>query len=272
MSPKLRMKYLLIQLILVFLFFPLDDVFAQGGVPMFQVIHLPRKAGYSKVKLNAELAPLKDKEAVKKLFRSKNFPLQTSIVLYVNRANNQSAYWTINTSSPNDKEDNRIILQSRDNTTTKFFKLSEFRNFFKDTLVIIDTLAIELFIRDEDYPDDQYVLSSVCGKTNQKKKIAFDKGKLIFSKMLVNDCKEQLSLIALYNNNNPDRVLASCKLNFLATDQKEMLLSMANFIKVEEPGKNVKDIALLLYGYSLHHFGRFHFPQLLSWLEKTMPL
>ena len=221
------------------------------------------------MKLNVELAPLKDKEAVKKLFRSKNFPSQTSIVLYISRSNNQSAYWTINTSSPTDKEDNRIILQSRDNTTTKFYKLSEFRIFFKDTLAIIDTLRIELFIGDNDYPDDQYILSSVCDKKSQKKKITYSNGKLIFTKRLVDDCKEDLSLVTLYNDNNPERILASCKINFLTEYQKEMLLSMAGFIKVEEPGKDLKDVALLLYSYSLNHFGRIHFPQLLNWLEKN---
>jgi len=145
MSPKLTKSYLFSYLILqVFFFFSTNPIYAQSSGPMFKVIHLPRKAGYSKVKLNTELAPLKDKEAVKKLFRSKNFPAQTSIVLYINRSNNQSAYWTINTSSPNDKEDNRIILQSRDNTTTKFYKLSEFRNFFKDTLAITGSLSFSV--------------------------------------------------------------------------------------------------------------------------------
>ena len=203
------------------------------------------------------------------MLRAKNFPAETAVVIQVNRVNNQSAYWTINTSSPTDKEDNRIILQSRDNTTTKFFKLSEFKSFFKDTVAIIDTLGIELFIRDEDYPDDQYSLSSACGKNVQKKKIPLYQGKLIFAKELINNCKGELSSITIYNNNNPERRLASCKLTFLTPEQQEALQSMAAFTKTEEPAKDVKEIALILYAYSLNHFGRLHFPLLLNWLEKN---
>ena len=269
MAPELTGKYLLYSIIVILLFLPLDYAFAQPAGPMFKVIHLPRKAGYSKEKLNTELASLKDKEAVKKLLRAKNFPAETAIVIQVNRSNNQSGYWTINTSSPTDKEDNRIILQSRDNTATKFFKLSEFKSFFRDTVAIIDTLGIELFIRDEDYPDDQYSLSSTCGKNMQKKKIPLTKGKLIFTNGLITNCKGQLSSIRIYNNSNPDRLLASCKLVFLNPEQQETLLSLAAFTKAEEPGKDVKEIALVLYGYSLNHFGRPHFPQLLNWLEKN---
>ena len=269
MPPKRRKKYLLIYITVpVLLFCSIHSACAQAA-PMFQVIHLPRKTGYSKDKLNAELAALKDKEAVRKLLRAKNFPAATAIVLYINRPASQSAYWTINTSLATDKEDSRIILQSRDNTTTRFYKLSEFKNFFKDTLALIDTLAIELFIRDNDYPSDQYTLASACGKKIQKKKIAFSYGKLIFTKALVSDCKEGLPPVTIYNDTTPHRMLASCKLNFLTADDQELLLAMVAFIKAQEPEKDIKDIALHLYNYSLHHFGRFYFPQLLHWLDKN---
>ncbi|HVF96881.1 MAG TPA: hypothetical protein VM871_06160, partial [Flavisolibacter sp.] len=232
MLPKLSIRRLLLYAIsFVLLSFRVQTTSAQPAAPLFQVIHLPRKAGYSKQKLNAELAALTNKEAVKKLLKSKNFPPQTSVVIYINRPSNGSTYWTVNTSLPSDREDSQIILQSRNSTSTRFFALSEFKEFFRDTLAIIDTLQIELFVRDKDYPDENYVLSSFCGKEVQKKKIPFRDGKLIFTKELLSDCKEGVPSITIYNNNNPQRVLTSCKMVFLTTDQQEALLSMADFIK-----------------------------------------
>src|SRR5829696_6302262 len=187
---------------------------AQGGPRLFQVIHLPRKAGYSKEKLNNELAPLKDKEAVKKLLRFKNFPSQTTLVLQVNRPGGLSTYWTINTSAPSDKEDSRIILQSRDNSSTRFYKLSEFGPFFKDTVAVIDTLAIEIFIRDDRYPDDGYLLSVQCGKSLRTRPLPLHDGRLLFTKALTDSCGTQPSSFTLYNNRNTGRTLASGKIFF----------------------------------------------------------
>lgn len=256
MPPKLNKRYLLSCFLLVALSVAAGDISAQPPGAMFQVIHLPRKAGYSKQKLNTELAALKSKDAVKKLLKSKNFPAQTSIVIYINRPANGSAYWTLNTSSPTDREDSQIILQSRGGTATKFYTLGEFKDFFKDSLALIDTLQLELFIRDEAYPDNRYVLSSFCGKTAGKKKIPFEEGKLIFTPSLLSDCKDAIPSISIYNENNSQRILASCRLAFLTAEQKETLLSMAVFIKDADPEKDAKEIALQLWGYALHRYGR----------------
>jgi hypothetical protein len=266
MIPKSIISRLLFCFVIIFFLLP---QFAMGQQNNFQVIHLPRKANYSKDKLNTELSSLKDKEAVKKLLRSKNFPANTSLIIYISRPNNQSSYWTINTSSPGDKEDNRIILQSRDNATTKIFKLTEFKNLLKDTLAIIDTLSLELLIRDDDYPGDEYTLSSLCGKTKTESTIPFVDGKLVFTKDLLKGCNGNVAVSTLHHQNNHERKLASFQMNFLSAEQKETILSMAGFMAVEEPKKDTKEIALVVYGYALNHYGRFHFPQLLNWLEKN---
>lgn len=267
MLPKLKLSCLLVCALALLMLLP--SLYAQQPGAMFQVIHLPRKAGYSKQKLNAELAVLKNKDAVKKLLKSKNFPPQTSIVIYINRPANGSAYWTINTSSPTDREDSQIILQSRGGTATKFYTLGEFKDFFKDSLALIDTLQLELFIRDDAYPDNRYVLSSFCGKTAEKKKIPFEEGKLIFTPALLSDCKDAIPSVSIYNENNSQRILASCRLAFLTAEQKETLLSMAGFIKDGDPAKDIKEIALQLWGYSLHRYGKLLYPQLLNWLQNN---
>lgn len=241
---------------------------AQAGTPLFQVIHLPRKAGYPKEKLAGELAPLKDKEAVKKLLRLKNFPPGTTLVLLVNRPGAGASYWTVNASAPSDREDARIILQSRDAGSTRFYKLSEFKTFFKDTVALLDTLEIELLIHDEAYPDDGYVLSVPCGGQAGQKAVPLEGGKLLFTKALLDGCGGPVAT-TLTNKQNPGRALASFRLYFLSADEKERLLAIAAARRSAGPEAAPKDIATVVYGYAAQHFGRIPFPQLLHWLEQN---
>ena len=242
---------------------------AQSGAPLFQVIHLPRKAGYPKEKLAGELASLKDKEAVKKLLRLKNFPPGTTLLLQVNRPGSSASYWTLNASAPSDKEDARIILQSRDASSTRFYKLAEFKTFFKDTVAVLDTLAIELLIRDEAYPDDAYVLPVQCSSGPKQKAIPLEKDKLLFTKGLLDGCGPQPVAATITNRQNTGRVLASFSLYFLSADDKERLLAIATTQKTANTQAATKDIAAVVYGYAVQHFGRVPFPQLLHWLEQN---
>lgn len=170
---------------------------------------------------------------------------------------------------PTDKEENNIVSQSRDNTIISFRQLSDFSNFFKDTIAIIDALSIDLFIREENYPDDQYMLSSICVNAKQQKKVPFDNGRLIFTKDLLNDCKSQPVSVTIYNNSNREKILASCKVCFLSQEQKELLLDMASYISTQSPDKSLKEVAVIVSMYSSNHFGKIYFPQIMNWLGNT---
>ena len=190
------------------------------------------------------------------------------MVLQVARPGVPLTYWTLNTSAPTDKEEARIILQSRDNTSTRFYKLGEFKTFFKDTVAVLDTLAIELLIHDEAYPDDGYQLAAPCGKGLSATPVPLQAGKLIFTAVLAQPCAGQWFAATLYNRNNPVRVLASCTMIFLTPDDKERLLSIAEAAKQHDTAMAGKDIAAVVYNYALNHYGRLPFPQLLNWLQK----
>lgn len=238
---------------------------------MYQVVHLPRKAGYSKEKLNSELATKTKNADVKQLLKSKNFPNGTTVVIRINKPNNQRTLWTIPLGSGvSDKEDNNIVLRSKDNATTKFFKISDFKGFFKDTVAIIDTISIELFIRDDRYPDDQYQLVTSCnGSTTQKSNIPFSKGKLVFTNGLISNCTTQPVSTTIINASEPAKTLASFYLSFLTADQKETLIDMAAYYKEQEPQSTSKEIVQLVANYATAYMGKLYFPQLVALLNNT---
>lgn len=238
--------------------------------PQFTVVHLPRKTGYSKAKLNEEIATANNKELVRKILKLKNFPPAT-IIIRIQTDSSHITWWTLNSSSKIDREDDNIILQSRNSTSLKFYRLSDFKNLFKDTLVLLDTLTIELFLHDEDYPEDKFFISYNCkAKKATIEKIPLEEWKLIFTKELFQACPDNFSLTKIYNENNPGRTLGSAYIRFLSEEQKEALLSFASFSKEANPSLKSKDIAFLTATYCSKTIGTPYFPQLTNWLEKNL--
>jgi len=273
MQPRLLKIYASFRniFLLLFLFLNIEDLFAQDTThPVFTVVHLPRKVGYNKKKLNTEIASATNKEAVKKILKLKNFPAAT-IIIQIQKDEDHSSWWTINTTTKYDREEDNIILQSRNSTSTKFYKLSGFKSLFKDTLALLDTLSIELFIHDEDYPDDQYLISYTC-KTQSpfEEKIPLLGWKLIVAPDILKNCNEKIATVKIINNNNPSRILASCNLTFFSQEQKDAILALAFFYRNSHPESKIKDIANFIASYSSKEFGTPFFPQLIEWLTKNL--
>jgi hypothetical protein len=133
-------------------------------------------------------------------------------------------------------------------------------------------MEIELFIREDAYPDDGYILSAQCGKSLRTGPIPWHSGKLFFTKSLIDSCETKPVGISITNRSNPGRTLASCKMFFLSPDDKERLLSIANAVVATEPATIDKDVAAVVHGYALNYYGRLSFPQLLNWLQKNKSL
>ena len=275
MSPKLlKIPFTVSTAIVVcLLLFTLPDtVSAQQfyrKTPKFTVVHLPRKLNYDKAKLNEELSTATSKEAVRKILRVKNF--RAALIIIQIQQDSLARTWTINTGSKTEADHDNIILQSRGSSTTRFYKISDFKNFFRDTLVLFDTLTIELYIHDEDYPDDQYYLAYTCGtKTLSRQKIPFDNFKLVFSKALLMGCADKPIEAGIYNYKTPDRMLASGKIAFLTEEQKEALLDIAGFYKKQNPSYTTKELANQVTSYCSKNFGTPFFPQLIEWLQGNL--
>lgn len=275
MSPKLlKIPYSVTTAVLVcLLLFSLSaSVVAQQfykKTQQFTVIHLPRKLNYDKTRLNAELATATNKEAVRKILRLKNF--RAALIIIQIKEDSLTRTWTINTGSNTESDHDNIILQSRGSTNTRFYKIGDFKNLFRDTLALFDTLTIELYIHDEDFPSDQYYLAYTCGsKILSRQKIPFDNWKLVFSKALLTGCFDKPIEATIYNYKTPDKLLASGKIAFLTDEQKEALLGIAAFYKQQNPGATNKELANQVNSYCSKHFGTPFFPQLMEWLQGNL--
>jgi hypothetical protein len=231
----------------------------------YTVEYLPKKAGLSKATLNKELQSAHDREDVRKVLRKMN--LSSFLIIIEVQNNDQTLWWTLH-GSDTKTEPAGVVLQSRNITSLRLYKLSDFKNIFRDTLVLLDTLALELYTHDPSYPDDQFCFLYSCGdKPESLAAIPLSKNKLVISNDLFASCPHGPLPVRLISKANPDRIIASSHLLFLDADEKDALRGMADWYRQNFPGSQVKEIAGFVAAYSQTSFGSLYFPQLTAWLE-----
>lgn len=238
----------------------------QKTYPSYKVVSLPQKLNYNKESLNAELSVARSKDEARKIIDRKKFS-QARIVFKISKSQNEYTWWTINTATKVEKEDEHIILQSRNSGTSKMYKLSDFKTLFKDTLVLLDTLTTYLFIHDPAYPDDRYQASITCDGSTWLLNIPFVDGKLIFSRQLLSLCKDGSAGVTIVNANQPTREIASCRLVYLPDDAIHELEDLAENIRSDYPPADAKTMVANLEAYIRINFGTVFHPQLVEWLK-----
>jgi hypothetical protein len=238
----------------------------------FYVVSLPAIIKYDKKQLNLELSALTAPEAVLALIRSKNFPA-AKLLIGIQKDSLISIPWTIpTTKTAGTVNPNRIVLQSKDIPVSRITDPADFKKLLRDTLVIIDSLVLELAIHDDDFPPTLYQLQSACvtgTRKNFSTVLPYRDGQLIFLPQSVAGCNG-VADIKLLNKESEERTLASCRLIFLNREQKETLLSWAAFVKASYPSKSLKAIAESASDYVSNNLGHLPFDQLVEWLQNNL--
>lgn len=241
-----------------------------AGYPRFIVVKMAAKLKYSKDQLNRELLGLSSKDEVKKLLKARQLD-NGRIVFKLSKTEKDYVWWTVNLANNLDIEDDHIVLQTRNVFTSKFYKLDDFKALFRDTLVLLDTLAVSLFIHNSSYPDDAYQAKINCGaSTMALKAIPLKSNLLLFTPQLLTHCEQAPSAVAIVNTANPDRTLASCKLLFLQPEDLEELEAMGRELMAMQPDISSKEISANLSSYISKHYGNVYLPQFTAWIKRTL--
>lgn len=238
--------------------------------PVFTIIHLPRSAGYTKQEINAEIKTFTQKDEIRNWIKRKNTLQQQTLIFKVAKDTSSTIYWTIEGKEKIEREQNYIAPMSKFTQSAKAFKLSDLNGFFKDTLVLFDTLAIELYLKEKNYPVDQFIISFSCRKKSQSIAIVNDDNKLIFSPNIFEPCAISEADIRITNKQNPQRNIANCRLIFLGEEQKEEIISFAQHLQEENPGKTSKEVILETSVFCQQTFGTPYFVQFSQWLSAQL--
>jgi hypothetical protein len=225
---------------------------------LFKVVSMLGDFNINKTQLNAALASATSKEVVKKIIREKKLTAGTIVIKVIPPAGD-FYYWPLGLGRAD--EDDHIVLQSRTSTSLNFYQLVDFKTLFKDTLVLLDTLSITMYLHDDDYPDNNFVVIDRCNKVAPRPKaIPLCGDKLLIVSGLIEDCNE----IFIFNTSNNDRELAHCWMRFLNQNDKEQLQKLSRDLQADQPTLKLNEKAMALDGYIRLKYGTVYFPQLVE--------
>lgn len=233
--------------------------------PLFRVLRMFGDFSYTKSQLSAELAQVKTRKQALDIIRAKTKSSGT-ITIAVSQGGNTYYWYPLMDGKIRDNEDDHILLQSRNSSSANFYQLSDFKALFRDTLVLLDTLSIKLYLHNERYPDDKFVVLPRCNNTPVTPvPIPLADSRLLIVPGLVSGCNE----ISMINLENPDRTLAACRLRFLDKTQQQDLSGLAQDIREDQPALTTKETAAILENFIRLKYGAVYFPQLIQFLEKN---
>jgi hypothetical protein len=152
--------------------------------------------------------------------------------------------------------------------------------YFTDTLIIIDTLLIDLArakeVRDYDSTKFYFQVKSPkpvegkdnAGKMSNKYKIPLNQyQKLLFKRNVFENLPGDFFAVELYHENHPDKLLAKSAIFFPSAETKARLLRNAIFLKSN--GYTLPDITSVV-SMDLDRFGHVSYRLLLNWLQSNL--
>lgn len=227
----------------------------QQIIPVFTIYSVPPNIEPAKLKLNDDIKSATTKDEVKKILKAKiaNFKTGRILVIY-----NRNQWFTIYPDMKQEVTKDIIVTQTKGIEKINIDYKSDFRKLFKDTLVILDTLSLKVFLQDEDnYINTNYYFNYICG--NSKKEIRSfipvkDDKKLLICHDIFNSCKTNRISIKLYNKADEYQILGDCLLVFLTKEEKEELKQVAQqFLNegnmdVQKAAENVCSFINTYYG------------------------
>jgi hypothetical protein len=238
--------------------------------PKFVVSTLPARTKYNKANLNQEISVLTSKEAIRKFFvHDKKFSI-TNFVVRIEEPKGNFRWWYLDDNPKREREgDKTIVSQSKALEKAEVNSVSDFRIFFKDTLVLLDSLALDLYLQDKNYPNNQFAISFSCDQRNIQQNLIQDKAKLWVTPSLFSTCSS-IGKTRFFNRANPTRELAIVQLSFLTPEQKEMLCDVAYSYREAYPASNLKEITAYTASFCAMVLGRTYYPQLMKLLASKL--
>jgi hypothetical protein len=164
------------------------------------------------------------------------------------------------------------IKGSRTVQTEKIYTKIQLKQYFSDTIVIIDTLQVNVIPRDFNYRHDGYFL--LTQEANAKKISLYSKDN--YSVMI---CRNDFANFDssgyigcnLFNEADAGKAITGFKLRFLNEDEKVFLRDMALLLKEEnaaDPEYNDQWIAEHIAAYIKASWGNAKVSNIIAWLKK----
>ena len=234
----------------------------------FSIIHLPAKYGIDKSLLNASLAKMKTQKDVLTLLRSNPKLSNAQLVIRITK-NNQNSWWKINFEKAQQKNGEWVVMQSKNVSTGRITKLRDIKLIFTDTLVVIDSLQIDLLIQDANHQLNGYYFTYNSGTDTVTYKSPFvsdRNGRILLKKALFESCSDLLIPNTQLRNNVGNQRLSNGVIRFLSNDEKEELVALFQELRSMISGISETEAVNYLMGYIKENYGTADYRNLIDQL------
>lgn len=253
-----------ILLLLLLLITSLQSYTQKVGFQPYKVVSLPQNAGYDVISLNKEMRGALSKNDVIRIIKSHKQLLTVPIVIRIIKSTDEIYWWRLNPGQV-EKEGDFTILQSKANEVGRFYKTSELRKYFRDTIVCFDTLKIGMYLQDQDFRIEDYFVKIISAGISKEISLPFDsQNNLLITKSLFGP--QLLMNATLYNSQDSNDSIAHLIILFLTETERTSLIDIAKSLREEIPNIDLKELANYLSSYIKSNYGSAAYKDIVHFL------
>jgi hypothetical protein len=260
------MNPLLLLTALTYAFFWPSTAAAQTTDPIFKILQVPRSSGVNRDDLNKKLASIDNMETVRRVVTtSMGGRIVGPVVIRIHKPGTPVRWWTIAGDNLPETQTDQTLLRSKFVQSETFYRLNDLREFLKDTVFAIDTLALRIHI-DNDYQPDGWFLNIICGGKPRILPLTSKGDLVLIPRNLVTGCGTGWIPATLGNRGASQSWLAKFVLYFPDETIKAQLQALAQQFKTDKELEGQASEEDWMSAYIKQNYGTISYQQLDRWL------
>ncbi|RYE22063.1 MAG: hypothetical protein EOP45_08780 [Sphingobacteriaceae bacterium] len=241
--------------------------------PQYHVISATVLSSAQKEALNRNVSQFKELRKVLGIINPYIVKYKSRMILKAFSSKSTYSYLYI-TKPNNDIIDlSKLVTESKGGSSTKIDNIADFKTFLRDTVAVLDTLALIINYNNTYFPRSGYFFQLLNSSGNIIKEINLVGGpgrSILIYPLIFDQVNTNVLNLELHNHGTPLQVLSSFHLRFVGNDKTE-LESLTNTLLQDNPSINLNNLSNLLRIYLRPIYGTINQNEISSWLKKHYP-
>lgn len=247
----------------------LPEAFAQSGKMKISIAYLAPFSDFSKEALNTELLRVDNiREALKVISKHKELN-GVPVTLKVRYANGDRTWVPLNANGAVGKESKWIVELSKAVSSATFKNLTDIRNYFRDTIVVIDSLRVFFQLSDNRFAPKGFTAQTGCDVATAVS-ASPPSDKFFMQKPTTNSCNNGAYFVIVKNEKTGERALAKSVVYFLDGGDHQELAQLLAAARADEPEASAAALTGYLSAYIESKYGHIMYSTLLGWVSERL--
>jgi hypothetical protein len=243
-----------------------NSLFAQD---MTRVVYIHPAHTLLQEKINKQIVGLKDEAAVWKIVYPQIAKLKVYIAISVYKGSGRPVILTFNPKKDNPQNAGKMTFESKGGSETFINNPNQFRS-LPDTLVLLDSLTLNIKFNSNDFPISGYYLRWTGHEQKSSKIYPFvpENFSLVFDSNVI-AAKSIYHPFELHNSASDNRILLKGNLFILSTGQKDDLKNFVQLFIHGDGSYTKNDVRQLVTSYLIARYGTPLDVQVTDWISNN---